>query len=64
MLCYQVGRKSNSNLDKDNEEDEELEEAGGGIVKAVEKAKITVNFSGCVFYLLIYAYVYYEMFHH
>ena len=42
-MCCQVGRKSNSNLDKENEGDEELEEAGGGIGKAVEKAKITVN---------------------
>ena len=57
-MCCQVGRKSNSNLDKENEEDEELEDAGGGIGKAVEKAKITVNFSGsllCIssFYLCI-----------
>jgi hypothetical protein len=31
-------------LDTENEEDEELEEAGGGIGKAVEKAKITVKY--------------------
>ena len=43
MYC-QVGRKSSLTLDKENEEDEELEEAGGGIGKAVEKAKITVSY--------------------
>ena len=48
-------------MDKENEEDEELEEAGGGIGKAVEKAKITVHFSDCIHYLLFNAYVYFKM---